>query len=292
MIPRRAALATPLALVARAARAAPSRIVCVGSALTECVFALGDGARLVAVDSSSRFPPQAASLPQVGYMRALPTEGIASLSPDLLLLSDEAGPPGAVAVLHATGLPLRVVRDGAGPGAAEAKLRAVGEALGRAAEAEGIAATFAADWAALDAPLASSRRRPRAIFVLSVARGAPLASGEGTHADAVLRAAGAENVLRGFNGYRPLSAEAAAALAPDVVLMMDFSIAEAGGAASVLRAPALAVTPAAAAGRIVAVDPRFLNFGPRAAHVRLALARDLHPGLTLPTLPERPWTAA
>ena len=293
MIARRSVLGASLAapFVATARAAAPARVVCVGSALTECVFALGEGDRLIAVDSSSRFPARAATLPQIGYMRSLPTEGIASLAPDLLLLSDEAGPPDAVAVLRATGLPMRIVHDGAGPGAAETKVRAVGDALGRGAEAAAMADAIAADWATLDAPLAAVRRRPKAIFVLSVQRGAPLVSGEDTHADAALRAAGAENAVRAWRGYRPLSAEAAASLAPDVVVMMDFSVGEAGGADAVFGAPALAVTPAARTRRLVAMDPRTLNFGPRAAWSRHALARSLHPGLALPAPPERPWTA-
>ncbi|MCK8785755.1 ABC transporter substrate-binding protein [Roseomonas sp. NAR14] len=281
----------PLPWATRPARAAAGRVVCIGAALTECVFALGEGPHLVARDSSSRFPAAALALPDIGYMRALPPEGIASLSPDLVILSEEAGPAEAVAVLRATGLPMRTLPDGAGPGAAEAKLRGVGAALGR--DAEPVARQVAADWAMLDAPLAGLRARPRVLFVLSLARGAPLVSGEGTHADAAIAAAGGVNPVRGWRGYRPLSAESAATLAPDVILMMDFALQEAGGAAAVFATPALAVTPAARAGRVVALDGGLmLGFGPRAAHGRRALAALLHPDAALPPLPERPWTAA
>ncbi len=277
---------------ARATRAAPpARIVSVGGAITETVFALGAGDRLVAADSTSRHPAAAAALPRLGYMRAMPTEGILALRPDLILLSSEAGPAEAVAVLRAAGAPLAVIADGAGPGAPAAKARAVAAALGLAGEA--LAAQLAADWAALDPPLAAAARRPRVLFVLSLARGAPLVSGRGTHADAMIAAAGGENALRGFQGYRPLSAEAAGGLAPDAILMMDHALAEAGGVAAVAAVPALAVTPAARQGRVIAMDgPYLLNFGPRAAAARRDLASRLHPGLALPLLPERPWTAA
>ncbi len=284
-----AGLGIGLAHAARA-EAGPSRIVSVGGALTETVFALGAGEKVLAVDSTSRFPAACATLPQIGYMRSLPTEGIVGINPDLLLLSGDAGPPEVVQVLRAARLPITQVSDGAGPDAAPGKARAVAAALGR--DGEALARALAADWAMLDAPLAAARLRPRVIFVLSLARGAPLVSGRGTHADAMITAAGGENPVRNFEGYRPLSAEAAAMLAPDGILMMDHALAEAGGPGPALNTPALAVTPAARHGRILAFDGAFLlNFGPRAAHARLALARALHPGLALPDLPERPWTA-
>jgi iron complex transport system substrate-binding protein len=280
---------------ARPAAAAepPSRIVSIGGALTETVFALGQGARVVAVDTTSRHPRPAAALPRIGYMRALPTEGIVALAPDLLLMSGDAGPAEVLAVLRAARVPTVVVPDEAGPGAPAAKARAVAAALGQ--DGAALARALEADWAMLDAPLATARAHPapRVLFVLSLARGAPLVSGRSTHADAMITAAGGENAVRGFEGYKPLSAEAAVALAPDVILMMDHALAEAGGGAALRTVPALAVTPAVRQGRVVAMDgPYLLNFGPRAAAARRDLAARLHPALDLPALPERPWTAA
>lgn len=302
MIPRRWLLpaaigATAGVAAARAARGAaapmkqgatPRRIVAAGGAVTETVCALGAGERLVAVDSTSRFPERIGALPRIGYLRALAPEGLIALDADLMLLSDEAGPAQALAVLRAAGAPVRVVPDAPGGEGVVRKIAAVADALGL--EGGSLAASFAADWQALDAPLAALPPM-RALFVLSVARGAPLVSGEGTHADAMLRAAGAANVVRGFTGYRPLSAEAAAGLAPEAIVMMEHALAEGGGVEAVLRIPALAVAPAAAARRVVALEGSYmLGFGPRAAHARRDLAALLHPRATLPDLPPRAWT--
>jgi iron complex transport system substrate-binding protein len=286
---RRRGLLAAAALLPATARAS-GRVACVGTALTETVCALGAGARLIAVDSSSLFPPAIRHLPKLGYYRALPTEGLIGLSPDLVLLSDEAGPAEAVAVLRAAGMTIATVRDGAGPGAAEAKARAVGAALGL--DAAPLAEAIAADRAVLDAPLAAVARRPRVLFILSLARGVPLVAGRGTHADAAIADAGGVNCATGWAGYRPLSAEGALGLAPDAILLMDHALAEAGGVPGVLAVPSLALTPAGRAGRVIGMDgPYLLNFGPRSAHSRRDLALQLHPGLALPTLPERPWTA-
>lgn len=295
MITRRslaAALAAAGALTgsvaAHAANGAPRRVVAAGGAVTETVFALGAGDRIIAVDSTSLFPDPVRDLPQIGYLRALAPEGLISLSPDLLLLSDEAGPPQALAVLRAAGAPLAMVPDAAGVDGVVRKIEVIATVLGL--DGKDLAQTVAADWRSLDAPLAEVPP-VRALFVLSAARGAPLASGGGTHADAMLRAARATNVVTAFEGYRPLSAEAAAQLAPEAVVMMAHALDEAGGVDAVLSMPALAVTPAARARRVVALEGSYLlNFGPRAAHARRDLARLLHPNATLPELPRRSWT--
>ena len=289
MIGRRPLLLAGAAMLAApAAGAATGRLVTVGGAVTETVFALGAGGRVIAVDSTSRHPAPAAQLPQVGYLRALAPEGLISLSPDLLLLSEEAGPPQAVAVLRAAGTALALVPDRPGGDGVTRKIAAVATALGL--DGSAVMEAVAADWAALDAPIAALPPL-RALFVLSAARGSPLVSGRDTHADAMLRAAGARNLVTGFTGYRPLSAEAAADLAPEVIVMMDHALAEAGGVDAVLRMPALAVTPAAATRRVVALDGSYmLGFGPRAAHARRDLAALLHPRAALPMLPPRSWT--
>lgn len=291
MIARRlalAALAAPLLAARRGLAAPPARIVSVGGAVTETVFALGAGPRIVAVDVTSRFPAAVAGLPQVGYMRALAPEGLISLQPDLLLLSADAGPPQTIAVLRAAGAPIRTVPEEHGAEGIVRKIEAVAEAIG--VDGGALARAVRADWQALDAPIAAIPP-VRAMFVLSAARGAPLVAGGRTQADAMLRAAGAVNVVRGFDGYRPLSAEAAAQLAPEAVVMMSHGLAEAGGVAALIAIPALAVTPVARNRRVLSVEGSYTpGFGPRAAHARRDLARLLHPSATLPDLPARAWT--
>uniref|UniRef100_UPI00135743CB heme/hemin ABC transporter substrate-binding protein n=1 Tax=Roseomonas sp. 18066 TaxID=2681412 RepID=UPI00135743CB len=249
-------LAAPAVVPGIGRAASPRRIVAIGPALVEAVCALGLQSALVAVDNSSLFPAAVTRLPQVGYLRQLPTEGIVGLSPDLLLLSDQAGPAQAVEVLRASGMAVAVVADGAGPEAVSAKLLATARALGL--DGAPLAQAVDADWHALDAAVAAAPR-PRVLFLLSTGRGAPLVAGAGTHAHALIEAAGGSNPLAGFQGYRPLSAEAAATAAPDFLLMMHHSLGEAGGREAVLSSPAIALTPAAEQGRLIAIDPGHLT---------------------------------
>ena len=69
------------ALAGSPVRAAPpARVVSVGGAITELVYALGAEASLVGVDTTSIYPAAAKALPSVGYQRTLSAEGVLSLS--------------------------------------------------------------------------------------------------------------------------------------------------------------------------------------------------------------------
>ena len=58
------------------ALADPSRVVAIGGSVTEIFYALGAENKLVARDSTSVYPQEAFTLPDVGYMRQLSPEGV------------------------------------------------------------------------------------------------------------------------------------------------------------------------------------------------------------------------
>lgn len=277
---------------AGAAAAEPRRIVAAGAAITETVFALGAGELLVGIDTTSVYPAATASLPKVGYLRALAAEGVLSLRPDLLLASADAGPPVVLEQLRATGLAVVIVpesHDGAG---VVAKIRQVGSAIGRAEAADRMAGAVESDLASLSALLAAlPAPRPKAMFLLGLGGGTALqAAGSHTGAAGMLDLAGADNAVHGYAGYKPLAPEAAVAAGPDFLLMTRQGVESAGGAEAVLALPALKLTPAAASARLLAFDAAYLlGWGPRTAHAARDLAAALHPRDTVPALPDRPW---
>ena len=79
----------------------PARVVSVGGAITETLYALGAEHLLVGADTTSLYPAAATRLPSVGYARALSAEGVLSLRPTLLLAGAEAGPPAVMRQLAA-----------------------------------------------------------------------------------------------------------------------------------------------------------------------------------------------
>ncbi len=266
-----------------------SRIVSIGGSVTEILHALSRSDSIVGRDSTSLYPPAALSAPDVGYMRALSAEGVLSLSPTLILSVDGAGPPDVIALLEGAGIPFVNIPDVPTAEGVAAKIEAVAQAVGEMERGAELAEAVRADFQALEQALAGVETRPRAAFVLSMSGGAPLVAGAGSSADSALALAGATNVFAGLKGFRPATPEAVLAAAPQVIVSMRSA---AHDPASLAQSPVFAQTPAGREGRIVAMDGGYLlGFGPRAPQAMRELAQALHPGLALPSLPDRPWAA-
>ncbi len=259
----------------------PQRIVSVGGDVTEIVYALGAGDRVVATDDTSVHPPAANATPKVGYARNLAAEGVLSTSPDLVLLGGIAGPQTTIAQLADAGTPLVRVSGAYTIEAVRAKVRTVAEALDADAAGDALLTQIDADWRETEAILAGFEDRPRGLFFLNVGQGAgPQASGDGTAAAAVMALIGVDNVFSGRQGYKALSLEAAVAADPDLIFAMAHQVEAMGGVEAVAAHPALSLTAAAKAGRIVVVDPTaVLNFGPRTPAALGALAKAARAGV-------------
>ncbi|MEL7014262.1 MAG: ABC transporter substrate-binding protein, partial [Pseudomonadota bacterium] len=239
------------------------RVLSLGGAVTEIVFALGEEDRLVARDTTSSFPPEVERLPDVGYLRALSPEGVLSVSPDLVIAEQGAGPPEAIAVLEAASIPFVSVPDGYDRAAIRAKIESVASALG--VDEKGKALANRIDAALLQAiSTAHQGEEKRVLFILSMQGGRILASGTNTAADGIIRLSGAKNAMTGYEGYKQLTDEAAIQARPDVILMMDRGGGHAADDIELFSHPGLAVTPAAKAKSVVRVDGLLLlGFGPR-----------------------------
>ncbi|MFW5833613.1 MAG: heme/hemin ABC transporter substrate-binding protein [Pseudomonadota bacterium] len=269
-------------LVAATPALASERLVSLGGDVTEIVFALGAGERLVAVDGTSQYPATAEDLPDVGYLRRLAAEPIVALAPDLVLASAAAGPPVVLDQLAKAGIPVVTIPDEPDVAGVVAKIEAVGAALDLASEAKRLANDVERRVAAVDEALGGVPDRPRVLFMLDIGRGAPLTGGRDTSAAAIIALAGGANAVDGFAGYKPLSQEAAIVAAPDVVLLPEATLQALGGPEALFERPELRSSPAAAAGRVVAMDGLLLlGFGPRLGEAVLTLARALHPDLPL-----------
>ena len=256
------------------------RILSVGGAVTEIVYALGEQERLVARDATSTFPPESEALPDVGYMRALSPEGVLSVAPDLILAEEGAGPPETVDLLQGAEIPFVTVPDATDAAGVLARIHAVGAALGVPDKAATLAAQVGADLDAARAAAAAASDAPkRVLFVLSTQGGRIMASGTGTAADSIIAMAGGVNAVTGFEGYKQMTDEAVAAAAPDVILMMDRDGDHAAADAELFAMPAIATTPAAETGAVVRMDGlTLLGFGPRTAEAVSALSEALHGG--------------
>jgi iron complex transport system substrate-binding protein len=255
------------------------RVLSIGGSVTEIVYALGQGHRLVARDTTSIFPEVANDLPDVGYMRALSAEGVLSVAPELIISEDGAGPPETIETLEAAAIPFIKIPDVYDAEGVIAKVRAVGNALGVQEAANTLADQIAADFANATDQLQSVSAPNKVLFILSTQGGRILASGTGTAADGIIEMAGGTNAITAFDGYKLLTDEAIAISAPDVILMMDRSDDHSVENEALFAMPALVPTPAAQNRAIVRMNGLYLlGFGPRTAQAALDLNAALYGG--------------
>ncbi|HEX7927102.1 MAG TPA: ABC transporter substrate-binding protein [bacterium] len=268
-----------LAVVANTVQAAePRRIVSIGGALTETVFALGMGEDVVGVDTTSTFPAATGPLPKVGYARTLGAEAVLSLRPTRVLASEDAGPPETLQHLRTAGVDVRVITVGDSPDAVSRMIGAVAETLDVPERGKTLQTCVADQFDRVRRRLRQSADR-RVLFLLSTSGGDMLVSGTGTRADAMITLAGGTNAVRGYRGYKPFSPEAAATAQPDVLLMTTEGLKSAGGVDALKRNIGLAATPALQRLAVEYEDSLYLlGFGPRAPKAVYWLASRLHPG--------------
>lgn len=255
-----------------------ARIVSLGGSVTEIVVALGAADRLVARDTTSTYPETITALPDVGYVRALSPEGVLSVQPTLILAEDGAGPPETMEVLKAAGVEVASMPGDPSAEGVIAKINAVAAALNLPAEGAKLASEVTAGFEAARAEAAGVTAPKRVLFILSLQGGRVMAGGAGTAAEGIIALAGGVNAAAGFDGYKPMTDEAVLAAAPDVILMMDREGDLQIGNADLLGQPALAATPAVAAGSILRMDGMLLlGFGPRTPEAVRSLHAALYP---------------
>lgn len=284
---RRAAWILPLALLGAAAAflllpdrarppalaGRPERIVCLAPSLTETVFALGAGNRVVGVTDWCDFPPEAKTRAKVGGMGAPNLEAIVALHPDLVL-APAIGKADAYARLRALGIRVEV-SDPTSIAETIETMRRIGAWIEEKASAEALARKMEADRDALAARVAG-RPRVRAAFV--VGHDPLFVAGEGTFADDMMRIAGAENVCRDAKGWARYGMEDFLARNPEVILDSTMGNERGADEALVAHWAKWKDLAAVSAKRVCAVDSDLTNRpGPRIVEAIEHLARFLHP---------------
>jgi ABC-type Fe3+-hydroxamate transport system substrate-binding protein len=237
----------------------PCRIVSLVPSLTEALFALGLGERVVGVTEWCVHPAeQVAALPRVGGTKTPDVPAILALAPELVIANHEENRRRDVERLEAAGLRVwvtypRTVAEGAALLAELAELGAPAEA--RARVVEPVLAAVA---------LAVRARPERGVPVFCpVWRDPWLSVGGDTYASDLLTLCGGRNVFaeHGDRRYPRVSLDDVVAAAPEVVILPDEPYAF--GAADEMELRRLPV-PAARSGRIHRVDGTWVSwYGPR-----------------------------
>jgi len=202
-----------------ALRAPAERIVSLSPAITELLFAIGAGDRVVARTEWDKYPPQVEDIPSVGNALGPSVERIAAHRPDLVAMYAAGSNAQAIERLEAVGIAAVNLRLDSLASVARGA-RVLGLLTGLTGPADSLAAVFGArlDSARLAAPREGGLR-----VVILASDNPPIVIGGGSFLSELLRLAGAENVFGDIAApSAPVAIETIAARDPDLFLNFTF----------------------------------------------------------------------
>ncbi|HKB15780.1 MAG TPA: cobalamin-binding protein [Planctomycetota bacterium] len=235
----------------------PKRIVSLCPSLTETLFAIGAGERVVGVtEYCTRPEAEVADLPKVGGTKTPDLERIFRLEPDLVVVNEEENRLPDVEVLRARGIPLLETFPKGALGAA-ATVRSMGRRIGGEARAEELALEIERARAEV---ASASAGKPRVRLACLVWRAPYMTVNRDTYVHDLLETAGAENLFaQEAERYSRISPERLRDVAPEAVLLTSEPYPFTALHAAEVRA--LCGLPS---GRAVLVDGELLTwYGPR-----------------------------
>ena len=201
------------------AQPVPQRIISLSPNLTEMIYGVGAFDRVVAVSEFCDFPPEVENLPRVGGWQNTNLEKLASLRPDLVILT-EAQAPFVKRHLDGLGIPALVVRAQS-IGDIKSAIAQIGRAVGRSDEASRLVRE-------LEAELDEVRRltvglhRPRVLCVVDrlpgTLRDLYVATSGSFFSELVEISVGAAPLHSANHQYTKLSMEAVVSMDPEIIL--------------------------------------------------------------------------
>jgi iron complex transport system substrate-binding protein len=191
-----------------------ARIVSLAPSITEQLFAIGAGDRIVGTSAYSDYPPAARSIPVVAAAGAVDLERVTALRPDLIVLWGSGYPPATREALTRLGTPI-YVSEPTSFGSIATSLERLGQLAG-AVDAPGIARQFRSTVQQLRERY-SGRRPVRAFYQIW---GQPLMTLSGRHITSeALALCGARNIFENLVPLAPtISPEAVIAADPQIIL--------------------------------------------------------------------------
>jgi iron complex transport system substrate-binding protein len=260
------------------------RIVCIGQAYNEMIYALGAQANLVGVDYSSTYPPEITKLPTVGYHRALSAEGILSLHPTLIIDDNNIGPDNVVRQLQALHVPMKTfqAKNDSIEGT-KALLREMGAFFHKDQRAAELCTQMDRQMAEAAVAVKQYHESPRvAIIHFGRASNVYLLVGNGGGGDAstagnMVELAGGQMAIQKAGMQRMASPELIAKSNPQVILMTEYGYDRLGSMEQAKTLPGVAETDAARHNRIYRVPEHdLMYYGPSTGESIIQLAKLIH----------------
>lgn len=256
-------------------KAEPQRIISMVPSITEILFALGLGDRVVGVTTFCDYPEEAKSKEKIGSFTEIDLEKVVGLSPDLVLggsVHSQSVAPAlrerglTVALLEATDVETTLTQ-----------IETIGRLTGRTAEAQALVADIRARLDRVAEKVAKVERKPRVFWELDAML---YTGGKDSFVDGLITLAGGDNVGRRLEGEWPqFNLEALIEADPEVIVLADHAFGET--AEQVKARPGWSAITAVKENRLIEVEDINLvsRPGPRVGEAVEYIARALHPDL-------------
>lgn len=257
------------------------RIVCVSKQITELMFALGQGDKLVGVDISSTYPEAATKITTVGYHRMLNAEGIVALKPTAFIYNGGAdnsvGPDNVIPQLQKVGVTVVEFRSAENIDDTKTLIRDLGKYFNVPAKADSLCKVMDSTMKLVEEKRKQYSDTPRVMIVhFGRAGNKYFPFGPKGAPNFILTAAGGVNVLDTTKKLRELSPEVLAETQPDVIIATDYGF-DRLGADNFKALPGISLTPAAKNNRIYRFNEHdFFYLGPRTGENIIKLMELIH----------------
>jgi iron complex transport system substrate-binding protein len=265
-----------------------SRIVCIGESIVELVMALGDSAKIVAIDRPNPLFPRL-QLPKVGYKGTLKTKYILDQKPDLVLSEWEGCSAEIADEVQQKGITFFRLRKDFDLKSNEKFIRQIAAILKKPKRGAKIIEDLQANQAEINKILKNRKDSVRVLFVHARGPQVLLSGGIGTATNELIQLAGGKNVALEFEGMERLNPEDFINLQPQFIIMSKKGFSTI--AARLYEVPELVSSFAYRTGRVIFLEDRdLMNPGLRTGKLALDLAKQFYqqqlfaplPAVTLP----------
>ena len=248
----------------RASVAIPKRVISFAPSITETLFALGMGDRVVGVTRYCNYPPKAKGLPKIGDYLNPNYEMVLKLKPDLVLLLKQHS--SLSEFLTRNRISSRVIENENVDEILQSFI-VIGEMCGKTKQADSLVASIKAEMSGVSAP----PYRPKILFCIG--RDNPgsgriskvYLAGPKSFYSQLMRDAGGQNAYAdSIFAYPTFSAEGVIRLAPDIIIDVMASVSGVQQEKARDDWKELAIVPAVANGLVFCPSGDFMSIpGPR-----------------------------
>lgn len=243
---------------------AQERIVIIGHGLTEIVYALGFGDKVVGVDDQSTYPPETKELPKVGYYESVNATQIKSLNPDMIIARNDAGTFIQIAELRANTKNYLDIPPSKNFDDIKASIRMIAEYFNVAQKGEDLIDELEDQVIAVERKREELNILPKVSFVLVNKNGDVMVFGTETDANHMIKISGGYNTMIYNREAKKIDPDYFELSEQDVIFVARRNLEKVGGLESLKLKYKLNKTKAHKNENIVVVDyDMFTSFGTR-----------------------------